>query len=266
MTIVTDPLTGPIPAQIPLPQAPLVRVLAQIRFPPIAAIQTSEFIAPFQEAIRGEYGILETELAQKFEFGPAGPVAHPVKTNAWRFFDTTRKWRVTIASDFLSVETTAYESRADFLARLQRAITALKQHVNPAVVQRLGVRYVDRVAAATRDDIMALVREEAVGLIGTDLGARARFAVVDYLFDLDDGQRLHARWGMLPPKFTMDRVTIEPIDDPCWMLDLDAYVDREQELDVDALARQARNLSERIYRFFRWVVTDEFLRKFGGAV
>lgn len=266
MTSMPDPLTGPIPAEIPLPRAPLVRVLAQLRFAPIASILKADFIAPFQEAIRGEYGILETELAKSFEIGPAGVVTHPDTTNAWRFFDTTRKWRVTLAADFLSVETMAYESRADFLARLTRAIIALKQHVNPAVVTRLGVRYVDRVADATREDVVALVTSDALGILGTDIGQRAQFAVVDNLFDIEDGQRLRARWGMLPPRFTMDPVTIEPLDKPCWVLDLDASLEREQELDADALSAQSKLMSERVYRFFRWVVTDEFLRRFGGAV
>ncbi len=34
--------------------------------------------------------------------------------------------------------------------------------------------------------------------------------------------------------------------------------------NVDRIAADARHFAERIYTFFRWVVTDEFLRTYGG--
>jgi hypothetical protein len=46
------PLTGPPPAEVPLTDPPLVRVIAQVRFPLIASVEKREFIAPFQEAFR----------------------------------------------------------------------------------------------------------------------------------------------------------------------------------------------------------------------
>src|SRR5660398_227664 len=43
-----NPLTDPVPDEIPLTNAPLIRVVAQIRFPMIASIESREFIAPFR--------------------------------------------------------------------------------------------------------------------------------------------------------------------------------------------------------------------------
>jgi hypothetical protein len=43
------PLSGPLPPEIPLPQAPLVRVLTQIKFPTILSIGTNDSeVAAFQ--------------------------------------------------------------------------------------------------------------------------------------------------------------------------------------------------------------------------
>ena len=50
-----NPFAGPEPQEVYLPEAPLVKVLCQIRFPTIASIDKKEFIAPFQEAIRHNY-------------------------------------------------------------------------------------------------------------------------------------------------------------------------------------------------------------------
>ena len=46
------PLEGPPPPEVPLADSPLVRVIAQVRFPLIASVEKRDFIAPFQEAIR----------------------------------------------------------------------------------------------------------------------------------------------------------------------------------------------------------------------
>jgi len=46
---------GPVVPAVPLPGAPLVFVVAQARFERIASIVAEEFIAAFQEAIRGSY-------------------------------------------------------------------------------------------------------------------------------------------------------------------------------------------------------------------
>lgn len=34
---------------------------------------------------------------------------------------------------------------------------------------------------------------------------------------------------------------------------------------VDQLAESAGRFAERLYTFFRWAVTDEFLRRYGGT-
>ena len=55
--VIKDPFTDPPPVEVPLVNAPLVRVIAQLRFPLVAAIEQRDFIAPFQEAIRSSYPV-----------------------------------------------------------------------------------------------------------------------------------------------------------------------------------------------------------------
>ena len=43
-----NPLVGSPPAEVPLTDPPLVRVIAQVRFPTILSVENAEFIAPFQ--------------------------------------------------------------------------------------------------------------------------------------------------------------------------------------------------------------------------
>ena len=47
-----DPLIDKAPEEIPLNNAPLVRVLAQVRFSEILSITKDDFVAGFQERLR----------------------------------------------------------------------------------------------------------------------------------------------------------------------------------------------------------------------
>ncbi|HOU92491.1 MAG TPA: TIGR04255 family protein, partial [Polyangiaceae bacterium] len=86
MAEIQNPLTAPLPAEVPLPDAPLVRVIGQVRFPPVLSLEKREFIAPFQEAIRSTYPVLRPEQTQGIVLGPQGVAPGP-KQIAWRFSD-----------------------------------------------------------------------------------------------------------------------------------------------------------------------------------
>lgn len=258
----SDPLIAPPPAEVPLRDAPLVRVLAQVRFPLIVAVERSDFIVPFQEAIRSEYPVLRPEQIQGVLLGVSSTVPPQVQT-IWRFADIPGHWRVSLTSSFLALETTAYRDRGDFLERLQRVVQALDKHVEPRLVDRLGIRYINRVAGGMVDDMVRLVRPEVRGILGTQCTTHLQHTLTESVFALE-GARVSARWGWLPPLATVDPGAIEPIDEPSWILDFDMVSTDSAPLDVDRITGDAKRFSERIYALFRWAVTEEFLRRYGG--
>lgn len=257
-----DPLVAPPPAEVPLKNAPLVRVIAQLRFPEILSVEQRDFVAPFQEAIRALYPVLRQEQAQGILLGPGG-VASANPHIAWRFGDTDSHWRVSLTPDFLALETTRYVSRSDFLGRLAAVATALIEHIEPAQVDRLGVRYIDRITGTDVDDIAKLVRPEVRGITGTVAAAHAMHALSESLFEVEDA-RVLARWGFLPPDATVDPSAMEPAKEKSWLLDLDMFSAGPMPFVVDRVVDQARRYAERIYTVFRWAVTDEFLVRYGG--
>ncbi len=264
MNTAETPLTGPPPAEVPLIDPPLVRVIAQVRFPLIASVEQREFIAPFQEAIRQQYPVLRPEQSRGVVFGPQG-VMNTRSNTVWRFHDASEAWYVTLASDFLALETTNYTSRDDFLKRLGLVLQTLKEHVDPRVVDRLGVRYIDRVAGKHLSALPQLVRPEVSGILGTSLSAHVRHSISETAFVLPhDAGQVTARWGLVPPRGTVDPGAVEAIDEASWLLDIDGFQTKTHALDVDAIVEQTRGFAERIYSIFRWVVTDEFLRRYGG--
>ena len=259
-----DPLIAVPPEEVPLPEAPLVRVIAQVRFTPILSVEKREFIAPFQEVIRSAYPILRQEQTRGIVLGPQGlaPVQGQV---AWRFADVEGKWRVSLAPDFLALETTSYSSRSDFLERLQTVVEALQKHIKPSVVQRQGLRYIDRVTGQALEDIADLVRPEVLGIAATSMSSQPRLSLSETLFDLPESKaQLLARWGRVPEGATVDPSAIEPIGEPSWILDVDMFSTEQRPFDPAQVLADARSFAERLYAFFRWAVTEEFLRRYGG--
>ena len=261
------PLAGPPPPEVPLADPPLVRVIAQVRFPLVASLEKREFIASFQEAIRGVYPVLRPEESPGVVLGPQG-VLDARSNTSWRFTEASGAWRVTLAPDFLALDTTRYSSRDDFMRRWGVVLQALKEHVAPRVMDRLGIRYIDRVSGQNLTDLPKLVRPEVAGILGSPLAHHARHAISENVFVLpeDEGQ-VTVRWGLLPAQSTVDPGGLGPIDEPSWILDTDAfqsYPAESCELSVNSVVEQARGFAERIYSIFRWAVTDEFLRRYGG--
>jgi uncharacterized protein (TIGR04255 family) len=262
MSATVDPLVAPLPAEVPLKDAPLVRVIAQLRFPEILSVEQRDFVAPFQEAIRSKYPVLRQEQTQGILLGPGG-VAPAKPQIAWRFADTDGHWRVSLTPDFLALETTSYVSRSDFFGRLKAVAQALDEHLEPAQLDRLGVRYIDRITGDAVDDIAKLVRPEVRGITGTIAATHAAHALSESLFEVGDA-RVLARWGFLPPCATVDPAAIEPAKEKSWLLDLDMFSATSTPFVVDQVVEQAQRYAERIYTIFRWAVTDEFLVRYGG--
>ena len=264
MTDIDDPLVAPPPTEVPLENAPLVRVIVQVRFPEILSVGNRDFVAPFQEAVRPEYPVLRQEQTQAVLLGPAGMM--PVKPQtAWRFADVEGHWRVSLTPEFLALETTKYTSRSDFFKRLRTVVAILNEHIGPKLVDRVGVRYIDRITGSNVDDIVKLVRPEVRGILGTSAASHAAQALSETVFALDNAGII-ARWGQLPPNATVDPSAIEPASEKSWILDLDMFSATPAPFDVERVVSDATGYAARIYTFFRWAVTKDFLLRYGAKL
>jgi uncharacterized protein (TIGR04255 family) len=259
---------GPSVQEVPLTRAPLVNVIAQVRFPAVMKIEAdSGFVATFQESIRKDYPILRPERQLGVMIGPGGVQPQDAGT-VWRF--ETRDpdaWQVTLAPTFVSLSAKRYTRRSDLLARLTVVLHALEGWLHPNVCDRIGVRYVDRVTGDWLARLSELVRPEILGVAGDEaaLGSvEVVHALSDTLFRLDDSSQLRGRWGRLPAGATYDP-GIEPAREPSWVLDLDHYTSQPEDFDLAAIGGKVADFCDRIYTFFRWAVTDAFLDEFGAV-
>jgi uncharacterized protein (TIGR04255 family) len=260
------PLRGAPPKEVALRAAPLVSVVAQVRFTALLAIRSADRIIDFQDRIGATYPHLERQdIPASFVFGPVGlpgPIGEPQVH--WRFADGTTdwKWRISLTQDFLSLETRAYQSRQDFLNRLEEILRSLQATLPPKRVTRLGIRYIDQIKGEAVARIGLLLRKEVIG-IADAAGDNIQQLITELQADADPGSLL-ARWGKLPAGMTIDPNLLPPLQENTWLIDLDVSSSQESAFDADAIINTARLAAERVYSVFRWMVTPEFLKTYGG--
>lgn len=264
------PLTGEAPGHVALPRAPLIRVIAQVRFPTILAIGDERRVADFQEKIRKLYPVLEATRAPEIVVA-AGGIPNVQERPVWRFADKPSDfgWRVSLSPDFLALETRAYHRGHDFLDRFRTLVVSLVETFEPTTVQRFGMRYIDRVTGEGFARLRELIKAPALGILQNEANGNSRLseAVVHFLTQAElvaaEG-KINARWGAIPAGGTYDPNNVEQIDEPSWVLDLDMFTTETSAFTRDGLMTTASLFRERIYDVFRMMVEDKFLEFYGG--
>ncbi len=246
--------------EVPLEPAPLVRVLAQLRFPPVVSIAQDTYIAPFQERLRVRYPVLQPETAVEALLSAQGVIQQST-SKAWRFQDVDEAWTVVLGTGSVSLETTRYESRDDFIARLVEVFEALDALADPkpvVVYERLGIRYVNMLRgedATTK--LQGYIRPEIYGPLVIEMEPGMEFlANVGQAHFRLDGPQMQSRWARLPSggAFLPD---VPPVDEPSWVLDIDVFYDTRSSFAPEQAGTAARHAATHAYRFFRWVMRED---------
>ena len=264
-----QPLTPTPTPEVPLPQAPLVRVIAQARFPAILAIRNPDRVAEFQEILRTTYPVLSQDQVHNIEL-TGGQTPNVRQCLIWRLADRDARWRVSLGVDFVALETSLYESRNDFLCRLAAVLSATEATFQPALANRLGLRYIDRLTDEAVDRVGDLIRPEVLGIIRPPrdphfaLGESVIHQMTEVQFLVRDGACVQGHWGLLPRNTTYDPNALEPVDKRSWVLDLDMFTAVSKPFASEELLTIAESFAECIYWLFRQTVTEEFLRFYGG--
>jgi uncharacterized protein (TIGR04255 family) len=127
-------------AHLQLKKAPVILVLAQIRFTPF--LKMSAHIVDIQDEMRKKGFPLFNE-EQALIAGPGGPVNTSRPRYLWIFSNTKRTQSVILTESFVVLETNEYDIFASFLNKFQGVIELLKNNVEIESTQRIGIRYVN---------------------------------------------------------------------------------------------------------------------------
>ena len=260
--MIESPFGKPVPS-IQLTRNSIVFVVAQIRFPLIASINDESFVAPFQELIRSEYPDLARGTGAQMLIGVDG--AQRVESGTvWSFTSDDGRWQIAVTSAFVSLSTSEYSNRTEFLERLGFLVGHVETWLRPKKILRFGVRYVDRISGPKLKKLRDLINPEVCGpsLVSLGKAVQLQHSITECNYSLGENTSLRARWGLLPENASLDP-SVAGVPTKSWVLDLDASVESINFDRVETSERAAQFI-DTIYRYFRWATTDEFIRTHGG--
>ena len=253
-----------IPAEIPLARPPLKLALAQIRFPSVLPIDQSNspMVAEFQESVRSEYPDYGTETGIALALGPGGVMQQTAPSR--HIFKSSDGWEIALTQDFVALSTTSYKAKEEFAQKVHNMADAVKASVRPHRANRLGVRFIDRVEGDALQKIEEYVSPEFLGTYSM-LGGKIQSMITEAHLTPLEGKGMLVRWGFLSPGHVLD-VGISAHDGPSWMLDSDIYAGDFAGFDPHEIAEKTKELTGRIYAFFRGVFNKKYIRDCGGEV
>ena len=219
-------------------RAPLVRVIAQLRFlgGPLGRAARLRRSVP-----RGGPPDISVLARSKLKGIPGRPWRHSASEASDRRGASSRRRRAlacVVHAGVLGAGDHAVREPLDFSGRLRVVAEALGEHVEPGQIDRLGVRYIDSASRWQSTIPPAWFGREVRGIAGTLAATHAAHALSEWMFDLGDA-RVLARWGRLPPGVMVDPAAIEPSEEKSWILDLDMFSAAPMPFVVDRVVAEA---------------------------
>lgn len=245
-----------------LKDAPLVRVLCQVRWPDTANFQLEHVARALAVEVGDRYPVLDRKDEVELAFTPQG-VSQKTTGAIHRLSSADDAWTVSLGGNFLALETSAYQGHGDFLERLGALLEALAGAAQIPQRTRLGYRYTNRVLGA--DDLANLSTRFDPSVVGILAPAELKLvkiqSVSEAVFDTPDA-RLLVRSSYLPPGTTVDP-SIAPVGEPSWLLDIDAFDEQKvHTFDPTAIVERAESLAETAHLAFFALVRPGFFARY----
>lgn len=235
-----------------MPNAPLIYVLAQIRFTHVPRMDKRW--EDFHEKVLESYPKVETERIEQIAFKDGQPTMGD-SIKRWHLKNNSCRTGIIVAADSLTFHTTEYMTSGDFTSRLEKVLKAFVKTLPDGVrVTRQGLRYVDllqtetgltvdkQVIGTLRSPILSSIGEpqrmEQLMIYKTPIGGtlimRHRQRATSDILPAD----------IFPTKLeSAPRLCRERLENQvAGLLDYDHYVEQEQPFDIDKIVEQFRNL------------------------
>lgn len=266
-------LHKPEPPRIILEHPPLVLAICQLRFSAVLGITDPVFVAPFQRAIQDKYPVVTRNQSLQIQFAIGGSEAQLAQgrpAQQWQFADKEDNWKVVLAPEALGIEARHYSDFDDFRARFLEVLEALALHIQPSIVIRLGLRYINEIRpeAPTWPKI---IRQELLGPLAVPeliQNTVAISALQQLMLRYLDDQGITIHHGLIPggTSVQLRQGESEPQQE-FYLLDFDVFRDfppaRALAMDPEAICGLIDEYHKIIYSLFRWSVTDDYISTLG---
>lgn len=253
--------------EVRLYRAPLAKVLMQVQYSRTPQLVTDSTEALIAEVL-GRYPVRRRQITAAPNVVVNGQLQLPVNLVpgvALFFSDPKSTWQVTVTETAVALETTDYSTRDDFCARSAEIFAAVASAALPPVVDRVGIRYIDRLTGDALDEVPMYVMPQLSALVGSvDLPLVLNHSITESQIEVDDGERMLVRSGLLPPGAAFDPA-LPAMPEQSWILDMDVFTTQAGfPFDPDELTGRLRRYAKTAYSFFRFATTDAFQKAHRG--
>lgn len=263
----SSPFSAEPVEEIRLSAAPLIKVIAQIKFPNLGILRDESVTSTLTSRLSQEYPMLQERRGMNVLLNQGVLTQQQTEQKIWSLRSRDERWKFTISENFLALETAQYSTRDEFIERLDQAMREVFSVVEPPFFERFGIRYIDRVSDVEliNGDLKSMIRNEMVGGLGADLPPEAvlSHSLSDTLFKGED-RSVQVRCGILPSGVTVFDLEIPPMEQISWFLDIDSYMEEKVTATPSEIISRLHTLADGAYRMFRWVVNEDFLNHFGA--
>ena len=135
----------PSPNSDTLLRAPLELVVCQVRHEPYGDSVQPEQALAFHNAVSDHFPRAEATTGHEFLIDPNTGIPQVTRGGAWRFTSTDGHWVATVSPDSFALEAKSYTTWTDFHALLSEVVDAAIETSSPKLLQRVGVRCIDRI-------------------------------------------------------------------------------------------------------------------------
>jgi uncharacterized protein (TIGR04255 family) len=247
----------------------LVQVLCQVRFSPVLRIQQDDAVIAFQEAIRGNYPRYAKQQALNVVITPNGVQQQQAPTALHRFDDSDGVFKVSLTPEFIALEASRYAEFDDFVGRAVWLTEAVQEHFAPAEIHRVGLRFINELRLTDPDarrEMRQAITQPLLGALGSDELGQVVAQAQQILELRGEEYQMLVRHGFNPEGGT---TVLDPAAPPVprpehfspfYLLDIDAYSERNMRYSVEGIETTLREFNENVRSLFAWSVREDYRR------
>jgi uncharacterized protein (TIGR04255 family) len=252
-----------------LRNAPLIYVVAQVRFSPIVAIE--KFVPEIQEKLRHK-GFPRFARGQVMEIALQADGAP--KFNAverFEFQDKEARLGIVLQSNSLAVHTNSYSNYEKFEEEIKTALMAVHRVADISLAERIGLRYVNLIRLQDGERWTDYLHQGLLGLDPQSVGVD-HWLIRSEATGTTEAGKLAVRCSQSEQPFPPDLLTSTlhyslelAKGEIVTTLDFDHFVEGVSDFSVVAAMSTLERLHESLDLVFATSVTEQALRKWGKA-
>jgi uncharacterized protein (TIGR04255 family) len=250
-----------------LRHAPLIYVVAQVRFSAIVAIE--KYVPEIQEKLRHK-GFPRFLKAQVQEVALQIDAAPKLSTSdRFEFQDKDASLGIVLQSNSVAVHTNRYSDYEAFEEHVKTALMAVNRVVGIGLSERIGLRYVNLVRLKPNEGWREYLHEGLLGLDSASVGVESWTSSSQFVGKTEVGQ-LAVRCSRSAQPFPPDLLTSTLAyslelakDEIVTTLDFDHYIEQVTDFKVAKAISMLEQLHESLDRVFMSAVTSDALTRWG---